>query len=68
MRKIFNNVFNGKTVLITGHTGFSGSWLSLWLNELGANVIGYGLEPYDENDNFVVTNLEDKITSIEVLL
>lgn len=64
MRKIFNNVFNGKTVLITGHTGFSGSWLSLWLNELGANVIGYGLEPYTENDNFVVTNLEDKITSI----
>jgi CDP-glucose 4,6-dehydratase len=64
MRKIFNNVFNGKTVLITGHTGFSGSWLSLWLNELGANVIGYGLEPYAENDNFVVTNLEDKITSI----
>ena len=34
------NVFHGKTVLITGHTGFKGSWLSLWLNHLGANVVG----------------------------
>lgn len=64
MKKLFNNVFDGKTVLITGHTGFMGSWLSIWLNELGANVIGYGLEPYTGNDNFVVTNLEGKITSI----
>ena len=34
------NIFNNKTVLVTGHTGFKGSWLSLWLNHLGANVAG----------------------------
>ena len=35
-----NNIFNNKTVLITGHTGFKGSWLSAWLTMLGAKVIG----------------------------
>ena len=35
-----NNYFNGKKVLITGHTGFKGSWLSAWLSELGARIIG----------------------------
>ena len=34
-----------KRILITGHTGFKGSWLSLWLNELGVAVIGYSLDP-----------------------
>lgn len=37
--------YNGKTILITGHTGFKGSWLSLFLNILGANLIGYALNP-----------------------
>ncbi|MEC9411554.1 MAG: CDP-glucose 4,6-dehydratase, partial [Pseudomonadota bacterium] len=37
--------WQGKSVLVTGHTGFKGSWLSLWLNELGANVTGYALAP-----------------------
>ena len=37
-----------KKVLITGHTGFKGSWLSLWLNSMGSNVSGIGLEPYLE--------------------
>ena len=36
----FNNVFKNKTVLITGHTGFKGSWLTTWLHLLGAKVIG----------------------------
>ncbi len=39
--------------MVTGHTGFKGSWLSLWLQVLGAKVIGYALDPKDENDNFV---------------
>ena len=51
----FNNVYKNKTVLVTGHTGFKGSWLSIWLRELGANVIGYALDPYTEKDNFVLT-------------
>ena len=64
MSKLFGNFFKDKTILITGHTGFMGSWLAIWLNELGANVIGYALEPYTDQDNFVVTNLQEKITSI----
>jgi len=62
--EMFNNVYKNKTVLVTGHTGFKGSWLSIWLNELGANVVGYALEPYTPKDNFVVTGLKNKITHI----
>lgn len=62
--KSFNNIYEGKNVLVTGHTGFKGSWLSIWLRELGANVIGYGLDPYSQQDNYVVTNLKDKIIDI----
>jgi len=61
---MFDNVFEGKTVLVTGHTGFKGSWLCIWLKELGANVVGYALEPYTERDNFVVTDLQHKMTHI----
>lgn len=64
MNKKFDSVFKNKNVLITGHTGFKGSWLTIWLKELGANVIGYALEPYTKRDNFVVTGLENKITHI----
>ena len=54
MKELFDNAFKGKTVLVTGHTGFKGSWLSIWLKQLGANVIGYALEPYTENDQCYV--------------
>ena len=37
--------YQGKRVLVTGHTGFKGSWLALWLNQLGADVTGYALDP-----------------------
>ena len=37
---MFNNIFKGKKIIITGNTGFKGSWLSLWLYQLGARVIG----------------------------
>ena len=44
------NIFwNGKRVLVTGHTGFKGGWISLWLYSMGADVCGYSLEPTDEN-------------------
>ena len=64
MKNQFGNFFKEKKVLITGHTGFIGSWLSIWLNELGANIIGYALPPYTKKDNFAVTNLQEKILSI----
>lgn len=62
--KGFNDVYKDKTVLVTGHTGFKGSWLSIWLNELGANVIGYSLDPYTERDNFVLSKIGEKIVDI----
>lgn len=58
---IFNNFFRGKKVLVTGHTGFKGSWLCIWLQELGAEVIGVGLNPYSEKDNFVLSGIGNKI-------
>jgi len=60
----FKNIYRGKKVLVTGHTGFKGSWLSIWLLELGADVIGYALDPYTERDNFVLSGLSDKMTDI----
>jgi CDP-glucose 4,6-dehydratase len=45
MKDLFNGVYKRKTVLVTGHTGFKGAWLSLWLDSLGANVVGYALPP-----------------------
>ena len=50
--QLFNRVYKGKTVLITGHTGFKGSWLALWLKNIGANVVGYSLEPITNPNHF----------------
>lgn len=58
---MFNNVYKGKTVLVTGHTGFKGSWLSIWLNMMGANVVGYSLDPYSDRGNFVASHLSERI-------
>lgn len=64
MEDIFDGVFKGKNVLVTGHTGFKGSWLSLWLKELNANVIGYALNPPTEPSLFKILNLGREINSI----
>ncbi len=60
--QLFDNVFHGKRVLITGDTGFKGSWLAIWLLEMGAEVYGYALPPKTEKDNFVTTDLSSRIT------
>jgi CDP-glucose 4,6-dehydratase len=64
MDDIFDGVFKGKNVLITGHTGFKGSWLSFWLKELKANVIGYALNPPTEPSLFKILDLGREINSI----
>ena len=61
MIDIFNAFYHGKRVLVTGHTGFKGSWLSIWLHELGAEVIGVAQEPFSERDNFVLSGIGKRI-------
>ena len=56
---MFQNIYKGKTVLVTGHTGFKGSWLSLWLKKLGAKVVGVGLDPNSLDSFFSVNNIHD---------
>ena len=63
MIDIFNGFYHGKRVLVTGHTGFKGSWLSIWLHELGAEVIGIAQDPYSEQDNYVLSGIGRKITA-----
>ena len=51
--------WHGKRVLLTGHTGFKGGWLALWLHRLGANVSGISLEPHTSPSLFSLLNLDD---------
>lgn len=64
MNNCFGGKFQGMRVLVTGHTGFKGSWLSIWLLELGAEVIGYSLEPPTNPSNFELCGLEKKMVHI----
>lgn len=50
----FDDVYRERNVLVTGHTGFKGSWLTSWLQELGANVTGYALDPNTEPSLFTL--------------
>ena len=58
---MFNNIYENKKVFLTGHTGFKGSWLALWLNQLGAKVCGYSLAPNTDPSMFNVLGIENKI-------
>jgi CDP-glucose 4,6-dehydratase len=58
---IFGGIFKGKKVLVTGDTGFKGSWMCLWLKSLGADVYGFALPAKTPHDNFVTTGLEKQI-------
>lgn len=55
--------WRGKRVLVTGHTGFKGSWMSLWLSELGAQVVGYALAPPTSPSNFVASRVGERLTA-----
>ena len=55
-----NKAFKNKKIIITGHTGFKGSWLSLWLKSLGAKVIGLSIDIPSHPSHFKVLNLQKK--------
>lgn len=59
MRNELNKFYNDKKVLVTGHTGFKGTWLSKTLLSFGANVIGYSLEPFTEPNLFYLSDIRD---------
>jgi len=61
---MIDKVYKNKLVLVTGHTGFKGSWLAIWLKELGADIVGYSLDPPSEPNNVEATKLREKITHI----
>jgi CDP-glucose 4,6-dehydratase len=54
----------GRRVLVTGHTGFKGSWLSLWLSDLGAEVTGYALEPATDPSLFQIARIPERVKSV----
>jgi len=56
--------FKNRSVLITGHTGFKGSWLTLWLKQLGANITGISLPPPTNPNLFHLLNLQDQINHL----
>ncbi len=60
----FADFYRGKTVLVTGHTGFKGSWLTLWLHHLGARVVGYSLPPETTPSLYHAVALGDVCTSV----
>lgn len=59
---MFNNIYKGKKVFLTGHTGFKGCWLALWLTRLGAEVCGYALEPNTTPSLFKELEIQNRIT------
>jgi CDP-glucose 4,6-dehydratase len=58
--------WQGKSVFLTGHTGFKGSWLTLWLSSLGAKVSGYALAPDTTPNLFTVLNLQDSLAHSQI--
>lgn len=61
----FGDIYRGKRVLVTGHTGFKGSWLCTWLINLGADVVGYSVDVPSEPSNFKAIGLKNKLKHIE---
>ena len=61
MNKAF---WNGRRVVRTGHTGFKGSWLALWLSSLGSEVTGYARAPLDTQPLYDLMKLDNRVTSV----
>ena len=60
----FSDFYRGKTVLVTGNTGFKGAWLATWLLEMGARVVGYALAPPSEPSIFAAAGLAKRLTHV----
>jgi CDP-glucose 4,6-dehydratase len=56
-QSLFEGIYKDKKVLLTGHTGFKGTWMALWLEQMGAKVYGFSLENKDDNNNLNLLNL-----------
>ena len=65
MKHLFGGSYTGRRVFVTGHTGFKGSWLTLWLRSLGADVTGYSLPPPTVPSMFDIARVGEGITHIE---
>jgi len=64
LRMPSRSTWQGRRVFLTGHTGFKGSWLALWLQELGADVTGYALEPPTAPSLFELARVSSVMRSI----
>ena len=58
----FLETYKDKKVLVTGHTGFKGAWLTIWLKEIGAEVVGYSLDPLYDNGVYALSGIQNHIT------
>ncbi|MCF8176929.1 MAG: CDP-glucose 4,6-dehydratase [Sulfuritalea sp.] len=63
---LIEDTFKGKTVLITGHTGFKGAWLTAWLNQLGAHVAGVALDPPTTPSHFVAAGMTTGMIDLRI--
>ena len=61
LKTLFANMYHGRRVLVTGHTGFKGSWLALWLEHLGADVAGFSIGVPTSPSNFDLLRLEQRM-------
>lgn len=66
MEDLFGSIYKNKKVLVTGNTGFKGSWLAFWLIKLGANVKGISLEPNTNPNHFNLLNLPIETNIIDI--
>jgi CDP-glucose 4,6-dehydratase len=66
MHSCFGGIYKGKKILVTGHTGFKGSWLVKWLQLLGADVYGYALAPPSQPNHLSLLNLKIKSAEADV--